>query len=327
MTLPLPTVPTTVYAANTEVKSADLNDYQTFMDAVKALAEGVYTRALLTNNSPLIAFTDRDGRARSYVGSEGYVMGNVHQLDYVFGPLETTGLVSGDQCTHYGAAGLITEQPSITLVRVVPGSTTAPATTSPTLEIFLPNAVVSNECYVYPNVDNAGTDNILGGLDNACVVLEASVAVSAIGASNVDVAVGLRAPNFNGSVDVSTRRHALLVRSTGDTNWRCSVSDGSAATSVDSGVAISTNAFFHVRIELHGVNTPVGVDAATGVARFFIDGVEVAEITTANVPHTGDLGPWLGAQGVSPGPTADFTMSCSRLKVAWNDSLDFEAPT
>jgi hypothetical protein len=88
----------------------------------------------------------------------------------------------------------------------------------------------------------------------------------------------------------------------GGANWHCKTAAASVVTDVDSGVAGTAGAVHQFRIELVGSGV---ADDATSRALFYIDGAQVANITT-NLPVSGMLLPFFA--GKSSAGVANLTM-------------------
>lgn len=191
----------------------------------------------------------------------------------------------------------------------------------PHADLTVLNAAVNQGCSVFSNSSTASAQ-LIGQLDNVVAVYEVAVCMLAVGANGVDVGVGLlEVPNLNNpsTADASV----IFIKESGDTNWQAQVCNGSAITEVDTGVPPVADSWQLLRAEFHGASTPVGVSNASATARFFIDGVQVAEITGANVPS--GLIKGLGINGHArangTGPAADFRFRISPISIAWKPFL------
>jgi hypothetical protein len=187
------------------------------------------------------------------------------------------------------------------------------------------------------NASGGTAEQAIGNLDDCTAVMEWRAYTSVIGANGSDQYMGLHSlDSFTATgVDDGTANSFVLFRRDGsgggDTNWFIAFADNVAAgTPVDSGVAIAADTWYTFRIELHGANTPVGVDNSTAaVARCFIDGVEVAEITASTLPSGAEeLGMlfFQGGTGGGAGPTSDVDLVVGHVKLAWNEVLSADVP-
>lgn len=299
---------------------------------------GVWQRSSLTDNTPVKATSDRNGRHRHYLGPEGYWMGPAIQHTHVWTPVDGgTDLITGSgtaSCApHARASGDVNTQ-----TRIMPPTGTAPASGAPRMRMRVLNAAVSQGI----TIDNEAAgfaDQPIGNLDDTIAVVETRVYTDTIGTSETKIFVGFhdQASAAPANVDDPALGNIFaMFRRSGqsgseDTNWFAIVGNGSGTpTVVDSTVAIVADTWFTLRVELHGANSPVGVDNTTApVARFFVDGAEVAEITTGDVPKgvaATTLGLFIRHQATATGPGADVDMVASMSKLAWNEVLDADVP-
>lgn len=289
-------------------------------------SNGIFQRSSLTNNTPIFQTSDRNGRPRSYLGPEGYWMGPVIEETYRWNDLDTAAPFGAGAV----APGLNSVVQANVEVFLLGGQSTAPKTCAPRCRIRIKDAATTQMSQVFPLGING--QNVFSNLDDCVFVVEGRATIDTIGANEVGIGLGIHEGGASGALfDVGTASaFAMFTRKTAIANWQCTVATGAAAaTVVDSGVAIVADQYFTLRVELHGANTPVGVGNTTAaVARFFINGVEVAEITDAKVPKEGDglLGPWFGGTGNATGPAADVDFDVSLFKAAWSETLDFVVP-
>jgi hypothetical protein len=193
--------------------------------------------------------------------------------------------------------------------------------------------------YVISALPGSGTpaEQPIGNLDDCTAVMCWRAYTSDIGANGNDQFMGLHSSDSISStaVDDGTVNSFVMFRRDGggggDTNWFIEFADNVAAgTAVDSAVAIAVDTWYDFRIELHGANTPVGVgNSSSAVARCFINGTEVAEITSSSLPSGAEeLGMifFQGGTGGGAGPTSDVDLGVGHAKLAWSETLVTNVP-
>lgn len=319
MTLPaLPTVPATVYAPGTEVESADLNDFETFMAALKVFVEaGLFTRPALADDSPVIATTDRDGRIRNFTDPNGYWCGPAVQQQYLWGPVNSGG--DAAHGTVIGPPHLSAKAISGGLVRIMTPSASAPALGASRARLRILSGGTQDEAGI--TAINGANGSMIGDLDDQCIVME--VDASLVGNhQQIGAYIGLHEDGYSGGYSAAgfNETNRAFAHFKADYNspatsvvWQCAAGDGSAITTVSTSISTNMTEFSTFRIEYHGANTPVGVANATApVVRFFIDGARVAEITSANVPRNADA-----AKGISPGVSVGSVAGASGQVDFW----------
>lgn len=302
MTIPLPPVPTTIYAIGTEVESADLNDYQTFMESVRAELE-----------------------------SSSHI-----RETYRWGPINSSVLVVDAAPVSNDLTALIDTN---TTVLLVAGSNGNVVTGDPQLELTLQNAAATQRAAIIPTAGGSppspADDCPISDIDNVIAVMEWRASFSAVGLTNMDFAGGLHEMLNTGAGNLlASATNAWCIFRISDANggkFECSVSDGATGvTQADSGITMVLDTIYTLRIELHGKNTPVGVAAGTkAIARFYIDGALVHTESGVNVPETADaanIGPIHFGTCDSTGPAADKKMSVCTTKLAWNAALSPDLP-
>lgn len=298
---------------------------------------GLWTRPSLTDNTPVVATTDRDGRVRHYSGPEGYWMGPAIQETHRWSPIDNAADHAAGDIVSTARAVLAVTFATDALARTLNGSVTAPRTGGPQLRLKVTTAATSNESVSVISESN-GT-GVLDGLDlqpiadidNVVAVMEWTMHADTIGASGVSIVAGFSdMSNISaGNVSDGTSNSLCIIhREPGDTNWQATVGDNTAETQNNTGVAVVADQLYEMRIEYHGKNTPVGVGNSTAaVARFFIDGVEVEEITDANVPNgTGINMGFIVHAGAISSPGANVDAFFGPVKLAWNHLLNASPP-
>lgn len=323
-TLPLPVPPVTVYAAGSQVKSADLNLYNAFELAVKNfLEDGYFTRPLASDDSPVIAFTDRAGNERTYVDPNGYMFGPAIEevyrwrTDDAISASSSGDLVDDSAGTTTASAQIDAQGTDVYDTNFVP------------LDLTVLSGVSSTKALVTrvgfgSSASPSGTSNVKN-IDDAVMVLEFMAMMTAIGSNLLTISMGFHeAPGSN--MDV-LGDYCMLTKATSDTNWAARTADGASQTREDTGVTPAALVFETFRIEYHGVNTPIGVENSSATARYFIDGALVKEHTT-DVPTeaeaTKGLTWFLSIQGTSPPGDRDLTVSPVRF--AYNMVLSPDVP-
>ncbi len=291
------------------------------------LNAGVFQRSDVADHSPVISTADREGRHRHYVGPEGYFMGPAVNETHRWGPVNTTTDLASAATVSVLGSRLIRD--ANTSCRIQSGTGATPTSGDPILRLGADTSASNQRAFV-PHEYGSGTPNIdqpIGDTENNVAVMEYRCSVSSTTLTGVKYISGFHdfAQHAALTVLASTNLYAIIYADSGSTEWTCAVANGSGVTSVASGVTITADTYFTMRIELHGVNSPVGVGAGTAVARFFIDGVMVQEISTANVPSgTYPLGYFHMITGVSL--AADRFYSVGTTKVAWTQALAANVP-
>lgn len=291
------------------------------------ISDGYWTRPSLTDNTPVLATTDRAGRERHYLGPEGYWMGPAIQETHRWGPVDVAATVStGGSVSPLGMKAVVDANTSISIISGLSGSVTSG---EPSLSLAA-TTLASNQRAMVLSEYGGGTpggNQPVSDLDNNVVVMEHRSYVSSATLTGIEYYSGIH--NFASfgatTLALATNRFAYFLGATGSANWRCYVANGSSTSNVDSGVAIVADQMYTFLLELHGANSPVGVDAGGAVARFFIDGAEVAEITTANVPSgLSSLGGFHAVAGSSP--ASDRYYRVHTTKLAWSAVLSPDVP-
>ena len=307
------------------------------------VSNGYFTRPSLADDSPVLANTDQDGNERHYLGAEGYWMGPAIQETHRWTGIDTTIKTPADIVSTHRAAFFDPSTASDPSLTIMSGATVPAA--------FAMGGSVAAIKVLNANVDTWGTiqqdsgtgtaavpEAPIADLDNTVAVFETVAGVDSTSLSGVKFFLGLHNSAYwsstlgNAIEDTAVDNiFAMFLASSGSANWAIRVWDNSSAgsaTNHNSGVAISATAVHTFRVEVHGVNTPIGVAAASAKARFFIDGALVLE-TTVDVPSSsygGALGFLIAGEADATGPTADKTLYCGPVKVAWNNVLDPDVP-
>jgi hypothetical protein len=285
---------------------------------------GYFTRNDLTDRTPVVAFTDTAGNERTYVDSMGYFMGPAVQNLY-------KGVMGNDVAASTADAKVFEDLHGTTGANctVDINNTTTFSTNFALISLTVGAAAASSAVALH----QAG-DILFDDLDNASIALEFDMRYdpgSTVN-DNIHIQMGFHedpdALGSSGTFEDGTT-HAMVMyhmdTATG-TNWRYVVGDGIAETTTV-GPAITASTWETWRIEYHGKNTPVGVDAGFAVARFYHKGVFVAEIANANVPQTAEpIGLVLRARANATGPTATDGIHFSPIRLAYNTFLTPTVP-
>jgi len=120
------------------------------------------------------------------------------------------------------------------------------------------------------------------------IVMEWVSSIGTIGANGITFVQGLSSIGTPGS--------AYFIKTNADTTWQCVTGDGSATTSVDSGNTPVADAFNRFKIVWNGSAVD---DAGASRVLFFVDGVQVANITTHLPPATVVAAPTFQATATS----------------------------
>lgn len=245
---------------------------------------GRHTRQDLTDRSPLQSFEDAEHNTVSFFDRNGLPGGLAFHDQAVFYENEgslTSGVASNKEVAQNVEMDIEANMQAGTQINT--GLTDA----FPGICAVLrrqSGASGSNNIYVRTK-GATGKQTIVGGLEDKVVVFECLLAMDTVGASNgQDVYLGLHDDPEAGG-ETSGDKFAIFRKLDADTNWQCRSADGTTlAGAVDSGTPPVVDTFQHFRIELHGTNTPVGVDNSNRTCLFFIDGTLEATITGSGVP-------------------------------------------
>lgn len=166
----------------------------------------------------------------------------------------------------------------------VQGASDAAATNSPCIRL---QGLDPSNCMV------ATQQPIMRPLTSIGAALTTEVRLSS-GATPSRFAVGLydTATSY-ASLSSSTNPGAWIFRS-GTTNWQARTCDGASTTTVDTGVAPTSNVTQLLRVEWHGSGV---ADNSTSAFRFYIDDALVATITSTLPAATTTLHVAFGAEG------------------------------
>lgn len=289
MSFPTDDAPTTTWAPSTEVASADLNAFKSIATQAKINMEAG---------------------------------GNVVQESHRWGPVGVTATTS-DLVSYLGFAA---SAPANTGIDVQPGDYIAPVRHDPKLRLIVGAAATTEMALVVQDYAGGGYGGPLqpiSNLDDIVAVMEYSAHVESavqIGVSYVSGFTDYQGGGTAATMLAAANRLVAFAATPAAGNWSCVVANGVGVTTALSSIGLSATvsqvALF--RIELHGVNTPVGVAAGNAVARFYIDGILESEIDDANVP-TGDpsVGAFHSLGAVLGGPGVSRTYFVGTTRVAW----------
>lgn len=187
------------------------------------------------------------------------------------------------------------------------------------------NARPFNQVKIVPGVQNADDSDIRSTQtvypsDNASIVLETALVLNNL--SNVTWNFGLASGgNLSGSSEAAVFN---FIAGTGifAQTYHSGVGTGGIAT----GVSLTANTVYNLRIEYHGVNTPIGVAALESVAantakvRFFINGTRV--VTSGSHIPAGAMCVFL--EGDCTGATTTFAL-LAPVRLSYNHALSIQA--
>ncbi len=289
------------------------------------LLDGTLGRASLTDKTPVLAFCDQDDRERVYVDPMGLFGGPAVNDHYV--PRDLGSTIAASQTNVEVAPGLAVSTDTNAVAALVDAATSDPG--HPIFQLTTQNAATKPEFAGLHTQGAGGSCRIIGNVDDQVAVAEARVSLETVGANEVDIFFGLHSsPEVNSSSfeSAASFAFAMFEKLSADTNWQMSVGNIGSGTSSDSGTPPVAGAFQTLRVEYHGLNTPVGVDAAAAVARFFIDGAFEGEVTT-NVPvGARTLGFVARVIATGTGPAADLDMEVGPVRVGYVTTLDADPP-
>jgi len=285
---------------------------------------GILQRSAAADNSPLLSSADRDGNVRHYIDPNGYFGGPAINETHRWGPLSLSVITTGATCSRAGAAVIVDTN---TYVKAVGGETTANVGGGPQLQLEVTTSASAQRALVlqeYGGGTPAG-DQPISDLDDNVVVMEWGAYLSSATLTGMEYAGGLH--NFasitNAGLGAATNRFVQFYASPGNANWLCRAAAGGSVTTVASTVPADTTRH-NFRIELHGASTALGAS----IARFFIDGVLITEMSTDDsdqVPSGGSsLGMMFWAGGSSP--ASNRSLFVTTTKVAWTEARTFVAP-
>jgi hypothetical protein len=286
MTLPFSA--NTTYAPDSQIKSADLNDFQ-----AQIIFPNSYVRQLFYPNNPTAVAAATETPVAD--GMSGYEDDATTQVN-----TRGAGLTV--------VSGYLPPYPSFILL--------------------LTDAAVSDGCRLYTGNANQSGNGIIAALDDVSFAAQweanlGSVGGTAVGANGADIYMGLHSDADavgSGTFDTgSSHSFAMFRKLATDTNWQCLAADGTAATTEDSGVPPVEDVPQLFRFEYHGINTVIGTGNSSATVLFYIDGVQVAEIADANVP-TGATALGLSFQmyATATGPDANLGLVLSPIGAIWN---------
>lgn len=285
-TLPLPSVPTTVYAPGTDVKSADLNDFETFMAAVKAELDKT----------------------------------EVVSMMYVW----TVFSLAASQSYQLVTQDLYASTDADCVVDHIPAATAMPDRRNAIgLELTVQDAAINRA--VRLNRAGPSDVSQFAFIDDLDVSIEFQMLMTAIGANGVDVHMGFHQdPDLNtlGFADGTAEDFTMFEKLSADTNWFAAIGNQSTDTRADTGTPPVANEFQTFRVEYHGKLTPIGVAEGGATARFYIDGTLEHEEVGANVPDDPSiLGLVIRARANGTGPAGDFKLKLSPAKFKYTTHL------
>lgn len=275
--------------------------YKTVADYLSYL----YTNVASANRGWTPPSSSVDTAQASFQDSAGHVRGTVDHNGYPGG-----GRISViDECWNASVSASASQSPLTNNPRWQ-----AWTTTSTTF-----NTVAASAAYPSPyiQVSTTATLNSRGSILSAIQLIHSSATMLSF-ATEADIGTLLVGDSYWGlssNVDFTVNQHFVRFRqSQGTANWQAECRDAVTTTTVDTGVAVTSNGdptAFRMRIELHGSASPYGAKA-----RFFINGTRVAEITT----HLPAATLYLAFEANNTN-TAAQTLSVGGVHTVWNRYL------
>jgi len=283
--------------------------------------EGVLQRSDVSDNTPVLATCDRAANVRSWIDASGYTNGPAICEQYVWGPRRLTSITTdGNASSKDRQLAVYTHaQSSITIVE-------STRSNAPCLRI---NTVASTSVSEGAIVAN-GPVQPVSNIPNTVITWESSFELSFVsdtcayffGLSDLGAPAGAPAPSRLSSA--TSNGCLFLVDSGASTELFVQNTNGVARSVSGTGVTLANNTRYQLRVELHGANTPVGVNAAAPVARYFVNGVLAHEETgTGFLPTSANLGSCIGARRDATNVGSALIVGTTRLN--YNDVLDSSA--
>lgn len=287
----------------------------------------ILQRSSISDSTPILATSDRAGNIRAWLCPNGYSNGPEISERYTWGPAnisETTArtLVSS------GSPQLLVDGHA-TCTMSIEYSTRS---NSPVLKLTPATSATTGAGV--GTIIASGEDPPISNLPDVVAVWESSFEIDNVnedcdyyfGLHDLDQASGGIDPsNLPNSTSYSACFSILGLFGADDALY-AQTTDGSSVNLQDTLINITNNQRYHLRIEVHGANTPVGVAEGVGTARFFVDGVLVHEEVGSTCPRngTGKLGSCIAvARSISSG-SATFSAGATRL--SYNDTLAAVVP-
>ena len=290
---------------------------------IQWLFDGRFTRNDTTDDSPVVGFTDSSGNIHWYIDPNGFIMGGAVNEHYVWpggfslAASQSGGLITDDMLGETDANCIIgNRNPGLAADKL----------NAVSLELRCQNAAVNQRVAI--NRAGVGNETQFDGIDSIVIAMEFDLLLRTVGASGVDVHMGLHgdpetnAANFS---DGTAQGFAMFEKLSADTNWHAVNADSVAKTRTDTGTPPVVDTFQTFRLEYHGKDTPVGVANSTQpVARWFIDGVREHEQVNTNMPDEAAfslLDIVVRARADGTGPTGDFNMQIGPTRYAYTTKL------
>lgn len=288
------------------------------------ISNGILTRPSTSDKSPVFASSDQSGNIRTWLDASGYTSGPAICEQYVWGPKgRTTTTTTGTEFSSKDYQQLITGDSTFTV-----SADSSTRSSAPTLEILAAAAGTPNVGAIVASSAAAP----IRDLDNTVVVWESNFEVSTL--TRVTHYMGLH--DLDGATLVSGLDEAsaysacfvVLGAFSADDALYVQTSNGTTLSLDDSTVNVVVNTRIFLRIEVHGVNTPLGVAEETAVARYFVDGVLVHEEVGGDTPTgtSARLGSCIASMRDTTSTACNLTMGTTRMN--YNESLsDYSVPS
>jgi len=289
------------------------------------IKNGVLQRSSISDNSPLWTSADRDGNPRHYVSPNGYFMGPATQEVHRWGPIAlTTNITTGNNCSRQGAAVFADTN---TNVKVISGESAGTIGGGPQLTLTVTSAASGDRALVLSEYGGGtpSNDQPISDLDDNIVEMEWVGYVSSTTLTGIEYASGLHnfASHSHAGLGLGSNRFVQFYAAAGNTNWLCRCAAGGVITTEDSGIAVVAGVIHSFRIELHGANTALGAS----IARFFVDGVLVSEMSSDDTDQVPSGGSTMGMMHWAGGsPASDRSYSVSTCRLAWTERRGVVAP-
>ena len=276
-------------------------------DWLEWLDAGYMTRADLSDNSPLLASSDRVGNARHTLGANGLWYGPGVCEHYRFGIVSLAA--TDPACPN---------MPDLVVKYKDTGASSYGAhiggSSSPCLHIT--GGTSANGVLV------ANASHPISNLDLTSIVVSGRFRTNSVTSADA-LYFGLNSGNAANVFGSLSEIGAFFVLEAGSTDLRHQVvSSGGGASAGSTGVTVATGTWYDWRVEYYGADTPIGVDNGGPVARFFVDGVMTNEITSASVPtNSSQIGLMFAADNTA-GAGSRSTGTFSSTTMSWSDCLE-----
>lgn len=287
---------------------------QTFSARALFTGDANFAPDVITQNAPIVEFANVDGDVNSFIDANGLPGG--YHLDFEWA-WNNTNITFGAAVTDSPLIEYTPSDPEVMISTAITGGTAQVVSgndfpASPTSKIEMAQGTTTDQRSVIHSTEMFYYETSVNA-DQGISTLEFMAVLGNVGASiGVNHYFGWHSSpgSVSGSADYNAAgsfSYANFRKENADINWQVAVADGTSETIADTGVAPSDE-LQRFRIEFHGRATPRGIDNSNvGVVIFFIDGVEVAEITTT-IPaaFSAKFGAQMNTDGITPGGSRFF---------------------